>query len=126
VCYFNNNASDLKSKGFAIYGLSKDSTTANTKFHNQQNLTYPLLCDPSGTLISAIGLKKVPSGTTRGVFVIEKSGEVLAGQAGSPDSTVAVAKKVLEGRKLYPYSKNLRVIIPKRLTPSPDPIKHHK
>lgn len=102
VCNFNDNIDGLKSKGFDVYGLSKDSTKSNTTFHDKQNLTYSLLCDPSGTLISAIGLKKAPSGTTRGVFVIDKSGKVLAAQAGSPDSTVAVAKKVLEGRKLYP------------------------
>jgi peroxiredoxin Q/BCP len=112
VCNFNDNLSDLKNKGFDVYGLSKDSTKSNTTFHDKQKLTYSLLCDPSGTLISAIGLKKEPSGTTRGVFVIEKSGKVLAAQAGSPDSTVSVAKKVLEGRKLYPYSENIRVIIP--------------
>lgn len=133
VCNFNDNLSDLKNKGFDVYGLSKDSTKSNTTFHDKQKLTYSLLCDPSGTLISAIGLKKEPSGTTRGVFVIEKSGKVLAAQGGSPDSTVSVAKKVLEGRKLYPYSENIRVIIPvskidkslyKRLSASPNPNKH--
>lgn len=55
----------------------------------------PLLCDPSGTLISAIGLKKAPSGTTRGVFVVDKSGKVLAAEPGSPAGTLAVVKKLL-------------------------------
>lgn len=98
------------SAGFTVYGLSRDSTKANTSFHDRQTLPYPLLCDPSATLISAIGLKKAPNGTTRGVFVIEKSGKVLAAQAGSPDSTANVAKEILNGRKLYPFSKYLRVL----------------
>jgi peroxiredoxin Q/BCP len=47
------------------------------------------------TLISAIGLKKQPNGTTRGVFVVDKSGKVLAAQPGSPGGTVDVVKKLV-------------------------------
>jgi peroxiredoxin Q/BCP len=54
-----------------------------------------LLCDPKRTLISAIGLSKAGGGTTRGVFVIDKSGKVLAAEPGSPDGTVAVVKKLV-------------------------------
>jgi thioredoxin-dependent peroxiredoxin len=42
-------------------------------------------------------LKKAPSGTTRGVFVVDKSGKVLAAQAGSPTGTVDVVKKLVRG-----------------------------
>jgi peroxiredoxin Q/BCP len=62
-----------------------------------QNLPYTLLCDPSSSLISAIGLKKAPAKTTRGVFVVDKSGKVLAAEAGSPGGTLETAKKVTEG-----------------------------
>jgi peroxiredoxin Q/BCP len=48
-------------------------------------------------LISAIGLKKAPAGTTRGVFVIDKSGKVLAAAPGSPAGTLETAKKVTGG-----------------------------
>jgi len=41
-------------------------------------LPYTLLCDQSATLIKAIGMKKEPSGTTRGVFVINKEAKVEA------------------------------------------------
>jgi peroxiredoxin Q/BCP len=67
---------------------------ANTTFKEKQKLPYTLLCDPSSTLISAIGLKKAPAGTTRGVFVVDKSGKVLAAEAGSPGGTLETAKKV--------------------------------
>jgi thioredoxin-dependent peroxiredoxin len=60
-------------------------------------LPYPLLCDPAQTLISAIGLKKGPSGTNRGVFVVDKSGKVLAASPGSPSGTVDVVKKLVAG-----------------------------
>jgi thioredoxin-dependent peroxiredoxin len=55
------------------------------------------LCDPSQTLISAIGLKKAPKGTTRGVFVIDKAGKVLAAEPGGPDATVDVVRKLVAG-----------------------------
>ena len=75
-------------------GLSKDSPKANTSFKEKQNLPYPLLCDPSSTLISAIGLKKA-TGTTRGVFVVDKAGKVLASEPGGPQATVDVVQKLI-------------------------------
>ena len=63
-------------------------------------MQYPLLCDTAGTLISAIGLKKAPAGTTRGVFVIDKSGKVLAAEPGSPAGTVEVVKKLVGGNEV--------------------------
>jgi peroxiredoxin Q/BCP len=46
-------------------------------------------------LISAIGMKKAPSGTTRGVFVVNKSGKVLAAEPGGPAATVEVIRKLV-------------------------------
>lgn len=96
ACLFRDSYEPLTASGLAIYGLSSDSPKANTTFRTKQNLNYPLLCDPAQTLISAIGLKKAPKSTTRGVFVIGKSGRVLASEAGSPDGTVAVVKKLVD------------------------------
>lgn len=47
-------------------------------------------------MIDAIGLKKAPKGTTRGVFVVDKAGKVLAAEPGSPDGTVAVVKRIVD------------------------------
>ncbi|RDL38071.1 AhpC-TSA-domain-containing protein [Venustampulla echinocandica] len=96
ACIFRDQYTPLTSTGFSIYGLSKDSPKANTTFKQKQKLPYPLLCDPSATLISAIGLKKAPAGTTRGVFVIDKSGKVLAAQPGSPTGTVDIVEKLVK------------------------------
>ena len=85
----------MTATGFAIYGLSNDSPKSNTTFKEKKELPYPLICDQSATLIAAIGLKKSPSGTTRGVFVVDKSGKVLAAEPGSPAGTVEAVKKLL-------------------------------
>ncbi|KAL5345889.1 thioredoxin peroxidase dot5 [Pseudogymnoascus australis] len=95
VCLFRDSYAPLTATGFAIYGLSNDSPKANTTFKTKQKLPYDLLCDPQATLIEAIGFKKSPSGTLRGVFIVDKEGKVLAAQLGSPGGTHAAAKKLL-------------------------------
>ena len=84
----------------AIYGLSGDSVKANTSFKAKQKLPYPLLCDPGLTLISALGFKKGPKSTTRGIFIIDKAGQVLAAQPGGPEHTLDAATTAAE-RLIY-------------------------
>lgn len=95
ACLFRDSYEPLTAGGLAIYGLSTDSPKANTTFKQKQNLPYPLLCDPSATLIEAIGLKKTPKGTTRGVFVVDKDGKVLIAEPGGPAATVDAVKKLV-------------------------------
>ncbi|KAF2722414.1 AhpC-TSA-domain-containing protein [Polychaeton citri CBS 116435] len=92
---FRDSYKPLTATGLDIYGLSTDSPKANTTFKTKQNLPYPLLCDPAATLIQAIGLKKAPKGTQRGVFVVTKEGKVLAAEPGGPAATVEVVKKIV-------------------------------
>ncbi len=79
----------------SIFGLSTDSPKSNTTFKTKQNLPYALLCDPKQTLIDAIGMKKAGNKTTRGVFVVDKTGKVLAAEAGGPAPTVEVVKEIV-------------------------------
>ncbi|KAL1846758.1 thioredoxin peroxidase dot5 [Diaporthe australafricana] len=96
ACLFRDSYEPLTAGGLAIYGLSRDSPKSNTTFKDKQKLPYPLLCDPSASLIGAIGLKKAPSGTQRGVFVVDKKGQVLLAEPGSPAGTVNAVKKLVE------------------------------
>ena len=90
----------MTATGLAIYGLSKDSPKANSNFKQKQNLPYPLLCDPKGTLIKAITLLKSDGKITRGVFVIDKSGKIFAAEGGSPSGTVEVVEKLVKSGEL--------------------------
>jgi len=96
VCFFRDSYEPLTKDGLAIYGLSADSPKANTTFKEKQKLPYTLLCDPKATLIEAIGLKKAPKGTTRGVFVISKEGKILVAEAGSPQGTLDRVQVLVE------------------------------
>ncbi|EME44348.1 hypothetical protein DOTSEDRAFT_71998 [Dothistroma septosporum NZE10] len=95
ACLFRDSYEPLTATGLSIYGLSTDSPKSNTTFKTKQKLPYPLLCDIKATLIAAIGFKKAPRGTTRGVFVVDKSGKVLAAEPGGPAPTVEVVKKLV-------------------------------
>ncbi|KAI1189412.1 thioredoxin-like protein [Nemania serpens] len=95
ACLFRDSYADFTKDGFLIYGLSTDSPKANTTFKTKQNLPYPLLCDPDATLIGAIGLKKTPKGTTRGVFAVDKAGKILLAEPGSPAGTVLAVKNLV-------------------------------
>ncbi|KAH8785848.1 AhpC/TSA family protein [Diaporthe sp. PMI_573] len=96
ACMFRDSYEPLTEGGLAIYGLSRDSPKSNTTFKEKQKLPYPLLCDPGASLIGAIGMKKAPSGTQRGVFAVDKKGKVLLAEPGGPAATVDAVKKLVE------------------------------
>ena len=50
---------------------------------------------PRHHLIAAIGFKKAPKGTTRGIFSVDKEGKVLIRQAGGPDATVEAVQELV-------------------------------
>jgi thioredoxin-dependent peroxiredoxin len=101
ACLFRDSFEPLtQTTGLSIYGLSTDSPKSNTSFRTKQNLPYTLLCDPAANLIAALGFKKAPKGTTRGVAVIQKDGKVLAAEPGGPAATVEVVRNAVAGKNL--------------------------
>ncbi|KAK2802503.1 hypothetical protein FQN50_007309 [Emmonsiellopsis sp. PD_5] len=99
ACLFRDRYDNLTSTGLSIFGLSTDSPKANANFKAKQNLSYPLICDPAAGLIAALGLKKVPKGTVRGVFAVDKAGKVLLLQPGGPAATVDAVQELVEASK---------------------------
>ncbi|KAE8145591.1 AhpC-TSA-domain-containing protein [Aspergillus avenaceus] len=95
ACMFRDSHNYLSSTGFSVYGLSTDSLKANSTFRTKQKLPFPLLCDSASTLIAALGLKRVPKGTIRGVVAVDKQGKVLLLKSGGPDATVEAARQLV-------------------------------
>ncbi|KAL8711291.1 MAG: hypothetical protein Q9220_004188 [cf. Caloplaca sp. 1 TL-2023] len=96
ACLFRDEYSSLTETGYSIFGLSNDSPKSNTTFRIKQSLPFTLLCDPNATLINAIGMKKAPKGTIRGVFVVSKAGIIEAAEPGGPAATVDVVRKLVQ------------------------------
>jgi peroxiredoxin Q/BCP len=95
ACHFRDSYTPLTATGFDIYGLSNDNPKSNTAFKTKQKLPYPLLCDTSRQLITAIGLKNAKNTTARGVFVVDKKGKVLAAETASPEASVEIVRKII-------------------------------
>ena len=96
ACSFRDHHDEFTgTTGYKIFGLSTDSTKANTTFATKQNLQYPLLCDPGANLTGALGMKKAGNtkGTLRGVVVIDHQGIVKVWFQGGPGATVEKVKE---------------------------------
>ena len=60
-----------------VYGISLDDVASQKQFHTQQNLTFPLLSDPDGSV--ARRFNTLPEGkpyTSRVTFVVDPTGVV--------------------------------------------------
>jgi thioredoxin-dependent peroxiredoxin len=100
ACAFRDGHDTLTSTGLTIFGLSSDSPKSNTSFKTKQSLPYTLLCNPSYSLIGAIGLQQgAAHKTKRGVWAVDKGGKVLLSFAGGPIPTVDAVKKLVDTLK---------------------------
>jgi peroxiredoxin Q/BCP len=83
ACDFRDNIASLRSSGYEVLGVSPDSQDKQKRFRDEENVPYPLLCDPSHEVLEAYGAwgeknnygKKV-IGVIRSTFVIDEQGEV--------------------------------------------------
>ncbi|GAB2451785.1 peroxiredoxin Q/BCP [Conyzicola lurida] len=83
ACDFRDNINSLKSAGYQVLGVSKDTVADLKKFQAEQGLNFPLLSDLDLTvhnLYAAYGEKnlygKVVTGVLRSTFVIDESGVI--------------------------------------------------
>ncbi|KAJ9650727.1 thioredoxin peroxidase dot5 [Neophaeococcomyces mojaviensis] len=94
ACSFrDNHATFTDGTGLKVYGLSTDSTKANTTFATKQKLPYELLCDVNASLTGVLGMKKGPKSTVRGVVVIDGKGVIKVWFQGGPQKTVDVVEE---------------------------------
>lgn len=99
VCSFRDSYNEFSDKSsYKIYGLSTDSTKANSNFATKQKLQYDLLCDKSRELVGALGMGSSGS-AKRGVVVIDHQGIVKVWFQGGPQKTVDVVREYLSTLK---------------------------
>lgn len=83
ACDFRDNINSLKSAGYQVLGVSKDTTDDLKKFQADQGLNFPLLSDLDLTVhnsYAAYGEKnlygKKVTGVLRSTFVINEDGTI--------------------------------------------------
>lgn len=83
ACNLRDNFGALKSAGYEVYGVSRDSVSSHTRFREKNSLPFTLLSDPSTEMLRAFGAwgekkmyGKVTEGTLRKTFIISEDGTI--------------------------------------------------
>ncbi len=83
ACDFRDNMARLKSEGYEVLGVSKDSEKSHQKFISKQDLNFPLLLDTEGALHDQFGTWRMKKnygreymGCVRSTFVIGPDGTI--------------------------------------------------
>lgn len=83
ACNLRDNYALLQSKGYALLGVSPDSSKKHQKFIDKYNLPFPLLADTETEVLNAYGvwgpkqfMGKKYDGVHRTTFVIDEAGKI--------------------------------------------------
>ena len=81
ACSLNDKISELRKKGFEIFGVSEDTPAKQLKFMEKYGFTYDLLADTEHQLIGAYGvwgpkkfMGKEYDGLHRTTFIVDANG----------------------------------------------------
>ena len=87
ACDFRDNLSEFNGAGFDVVGISPDPRAKLARFRDEQHLTFPLLGDPSRSVLEAYGAYgeksmygKTVQGVIRSTFVIDENGRIEQAQ----------------------------------------------
>ncbi|KAG2336542.1 AhpC-TSA-domain-containing protein [Suillus weaverae] len=76
ACGFRDIWQEFASLDYDVYGVSADSSTAQSKWQTKKQLPFPLISDPKRSLIGVLGAGD-GNKTKRSHFVFEKGGKLL-------------------------------------------------
>jgi thioredoxin-dependent peroxiredoxin len=87
ACDFRDSLSEFTGAGYVVLGISPDKPEKLAKFRDAEGLTFPLLSDPSRSVLDAYGAygektmygKKI-TGVLRSTFVVDENGALEAAQ----------------------------------------------
>ena len=83
ACDFRDNLREFNDAGFEVIGISPDKPDRLAAFRDAQQLTFPLLSDPSRATLEAYGAfgektmyGKTVTGVIRSTFVVDEHGRI--------------------------------------------------
>lgn len=102
ACSLRDGYDELRSAGYEIIGVSKDSARSHQSFIQAHALPFRLIVDADNTLAQRFGIYKEKSlygrtymGVERSTFVLNSQGIVLASLLGKSVSTKEHAQQIL-------------------------------
>lgn len=79
MCSLRDAAGDFAAEGIRVVGVSLDSVRDQARFHESQELSFPLLSDPDASAATKYGvLAEGGRWSTRVSFVIDEKGVLRA------------------------------------------------
>jgi len=101
ACGFRDSLADLKKKGVAVLGVSRDDAESHKKFIAKESLNFPLLVDTDGKITEAYGAGMEGKKMSRRVsFLIDKDGKIVhVTDAPSADKHLAEMKEAADKLK---------------------------
>lgn len=83
ACSLRDNYSELRKRGYAVVGVSVDSSSSHQRFKAKHELPYPLIADTDHKLVEQMGVWAEKSmygrkyfGTLRTTFIINEEGYI--------------------------------------------------
>ncbi|MEU4533434.1 peroxiredoxin [Streptosporangium sp. NPDC023825] len=105
-CHFRDLAADFAAVGATRIGISRDQVDRQARFAQANQLGYPLLSDPDGTVARRLGARRTvavgPFLTRRMTFVIDVDHRLLE-VIHSESSMEAHADRALEALRSRPH-----------------------
>jgi peroxiredoxin Q/BCP len=87
ACDFRDNLGELNEAGFEVLGISPDPRAKLARFRDEQQLTFPLLGDPTHEVMDKYGVfgeksmyGKTVQGVIRSTFVVDENGKIEQAQ----------------------------------------------
>jgi peroxiredoxin Q/BCP len=76
ACGFRDKATELRTLGAAVFGVSVDSVESHVRFADKYDLNFLLLSDPEGKVSRAYGALSEKGTSKRFTFLIDRQGVV--------------------------------------------------
>lgn len=83
ACSLRDHRDELRSLGYDILGVSKDSAASHQKFIDKHQLNFPLIADTDTALLQALGAwgeknmyGKKTMGTLRTTYLVDENGTI--------------------------------------------------
>ncbi|MEV0674593.1 thioredoxin-dependent thiol peroxidase [Mycobacterium sp. NPDC050441] len=87
ACDFRDSLAELNGAGLDVIGISPDKPEKLAKFRDKEELTFPLLSDPSREVLTAWGAfgektmyGKTVQGVIRSTFLVDEKGKIAVAQ----------------------------------------------